>query len=205
MAVAIQERHAPLRMSFDEYIEWMDEDTHAEWVNGEVVFMSPVSDQHATVCFRLARWLEDFIEAHDLGQIYLDPFVMKSAAHLPARQPDILFVRKDHLNRISRSGLSGPADLVIEIISPESRVRDREAKFLEYQQSGVGEYWIIDPEQRVADFYQRSETGLYEAVSPNLDGKYECRAIPGLWVNVNWLWRRPMPTAAEIRKTWGMT
>ena len=49
--------------------------------------------------------------------------------------------------------LDGPADVVVEIISPESRLRDRGEKFAEYEMGGVREYWLIDSERHEADWY----------------------------------------------------
>jgi Uma2 family endonuclease len=46
-----------------------------------------------------------------------------------------------------------PADLAVEIVPTESRLRDRGQKLAEYEMGGVREYWIIDPERRQAAFY----------------------------------------------------
>ena len=40
--------------------------------------------------------------------------------------------------------MNGAADICIEVISPESVIRDRGEKFEEYERGGVGEYWIFD-------------------------------------------------------------
>ncbi|MDW8290080.1 MAG: Uma2 family endonuclease, partial [Armatimonadota bacterium] len=78
---------------------------------------------------------------------------MKTGADLPGRSPDILFVSQQNLHRLKPTYLDGPADLVVEIISPESEERDRTQKFSEYERGGVREYWLIDPEKRLAEFY----------------------------------------------------
>jgi Uma2 family endonuclease len=61
--------------------------------------------------------------------------------------------------------VDGPADLVIEVVSPESRVRDRREKFREYQVAGVAEYWLIDPMQKTGEVYALSPSGVYERVA----------------------------------------
>ncbi len=73
------------------------------------------------------------------------------------REPDVLFIANDHLDRLKPPYLDGPADLVIEIISPESVKRYRGRKFFEYQAGGVAEYWLIDPAVQVAEFYQLAQ------------------------------------------------
>jgi Uma2 family endonuclease len=70
------------------------------------------------------------------------------------REPDVLYLARSHLRRLRKTYLNGPADLVVEVVSPESVKRDREQKFGEYQAAGIPEYWVIDPEAQQADFYQ---------------------------------------------------
>ena len=48
---------------------------------------------------------------------------------------------------------------MVEIASPESRLRDRGEKFAEYEAGSVREYWLIDRERKEADFYRLGERG----------------------------------------------
>ena len=48
---------SPPRMTYEEFLEWCDEDTYAEWVDGEVILMSPVSARHQLVATFLAALL----------------------------------------------------------------------------------------------------------------------------------------------------
>jgi len=57
----------PLRLSYEEFLDWLDEDKHAEWVNGEVVMHSPVSRGHNRLGKFLIKVLDAFNEEHDLG------------------------------------------------------------------------------------------------------------------------------------------
>ncbi len=76
---------------------------------------------------------------------------MPVGADLPGRAPDLIFVASGYLDRIKHAHLNGPADTALEIISPESRARDRGEKFYEYEQGGVRQYWLIDPVLKPAD------------------------------------------------------
>src|SRR5205814_1954876 len=138
----------PAKMTYEQFLEWLDEDTHAEWVNGEVMVMSPVGDLHQEIGRFLLMLLSHFVEAFHLGAIRYDPFQMKTAPDLPGRAPDILFVATSHLSRLKKSYLEGPADLAVEIVSPESGARDCGDKYYEYEQGGVREYWLIDPQRK---------------------------------------------------------
>ena len=67
------------RMTFEEFLEWSDEDTFAEWVDGEVILMSPVSTQHQLLAAFLAALLRFFAEANNRGLVLTAPFLMKLA------------------------------------------------------------------------------------------------------------------------------
>ncbi|HEV7126530.1 MAG TPA: Uma2 family endonuclease, partial [Ktedonobacterales bacterium] len=99
--------------------------------------------------------------------------------------------------RLRQTHLNGPADLVIEVISPESVKRDREQKFSEYQQAGIPEYWLIDDNNQQADFYQLDAQGAYQRVAPDAQGIYHRPTVPGFWLNIAWLWQEPLPAVDE--------
>jgi len=115
---------------------------------------------------------------------------MKTGPDLPGREPDIIFVRKENLKMLKKTHLDGPADLVVEIISEESRLRDRGEKFAEYEIGGVKEYWILDPDLKRADFFLLKE-GRYERRVEDEQGIYHSELIPGFWIKVEWLWNPP--------------
>ena len=113
------------RMTYEQFIRTVPDDVHAEWVEGEVVPMTPVSRDHNELSAFFLALLRHYVEAQNVGKIFCEPFQMKTGPNLPGRSPDLLFVSKKRLSQLKRNHLQGPADLVIEIISPESRARDR--------------------------------------------------------------------------------
>ena len=128
--------------------------------------------------------------------------MFKLGQNLPARCPDIAFTRTATLSRMSGDFFDGSPDLAIEIISPGSQRRDKVTKFREYEQSGVMEYWIVDPHDKKAEFYVRNEQGKFERVLIGGDGVYRCTVIEGFWVKIEWFWQSPLPdeydTAREL-------
>jgi Uma2 family endonuclease len=192
----------PLKMTYEEFLEWAGEERYAEWVDGEVIYMRPVSDKHQFVSGFLLSLIRFFVETENLGVLLFDPFQMKTAPHLNGRAPDILFVANENLARIKKNYLEGPADLVIEIISPESRSPDRGEKFYEYEEGGVPEYWLIDPIRKQAEFYHLGEDRIYHTMSVDEQGIFHSRALDGLWLKVDWLWQEPLPTLMSILKQW---
>ncbi|MCC6444963.1 MAG: Uma2 family endonuclease [Armatimonadetes bacterium] len=193
----------PGKMTYEEFLAWSDEDTHAEWIAGEVIFLSPASSRHQAIMAFFASIFQHFIEAHPSGIVRIVPFQMKTGAHLSGREPDILFIANDHLDRLKETYLDGPADLVIEIVSPESGVRDRECKFNEYERGRVCEYWVIDYTRKEAGFFILGEDSFFRAVDA-AQGIYRSAVIGGLWINVNWLWQEPLPPLMSVLKEWGL-
>jgi len=186
----------PRRMTYEEFLAWADEDTLAEWVDGEVVMYSPASEPHQRIAGFLLTVMRVFVEQRGLGRVVNAPFQMK--LQRSGREPDLLFVAKEHLERLKETYVEGPADLAVEIVSPESAGRDRGDKFYEYEAGGVSEYWLIDPQTERAEFYQLTAGGRYQQVLPDAEGTYRSKVLPGLWLRVEWLWQGPLPDTEMI-------
>lgn len=193
----------PVRMTYEEFLAQAPEDRLAEWVDGEVILMSPATKLHQRIALFLSRLLADFVETGGLGEVFVAPFQMKAGPDLPGREPDVFFVASAHLDRVQNTHVEGPADLVVEVISADSRSRDRGDKFDEYEQGGVPEYWLVDPERKRAEFYQRGADGFYRSVPIGADGVYHSTVLQGLWLKVDWLWQDPLPPLREVVKEWG--
>lgn len=190
-------------LSFEEFLAAADEDVGAEWVDGEVVLMTPASDVHQDLVRFFLSLLSLFIESRELGWVRSAPFAMYLPVRPQSREPDLLFVRRERMNLIENGYLNGPADMVIEIVSPESVKRDRGEKFVEYEAAGIEEYWLIDPLRRLAEFYRLAEDGRYR-MEPLLDGVFTSRTVEGFQLRVDWLWRRPLPKVLEAAAELGL-
>lgn len=191
----------PLKITYAEFLQWDGENQHVEWVNGEVVEMAPVGDVHQDLGRWLISLLTFFVDQHQLGVIRYEPFQMKTGPDLPGRAPDILFVANRNLKRLKTNHLDGPADLVIEIISPGSGATDRGDKYYEYERGGVREYWLLDPRRKQAEFYHLGRDGVYHLI-PLDDGIFRSLVLKGLWLQIQWLWAKPLPPTPEIWNKW---
>jgi Putative restriction endonuclease len=67
---------------------------------------------------------------------------------------------------------------------------------------GVREHWLIDPQRKQAEFYQRAENGFYRPISTDETGTYHSQAMPGLWIKVEWLWQEPLPQLLTVLREW---
>lgn len=191
-------------LTYEEFLAKYDEESRAEWVNGEVVMMVPASSRHQHVRDFLLIVIKTYVEARGLGEVISAPFQMKTGPDLPGREPDLLFVATPHLRRLEKTHLQGPADLAVEIISPESRLRDRGEKFAEYELGGVREYWLVDPEIERADFYSLGEDGRFRRLEPDENRVFRSLVLQDFWLNVEWLWQNPLPPVLQILEELGL-
>ncbi len=182
-------------MTYEEFLTKVGEGVHAEWVDGEVTVFMPPKVSHQRMQNLLITLMTNFIETFDLGEVLTAPCEMLLVPKHVSREPDILFVAKEHLGRLTADRLEGPADLVIEFLSDSSVTRDRDIKFYEYQEAGIPEYWIFDPrpkKERV-DFFQLGQDWKYHAMALDEDGRYHSRVLPGFWLMPAWFWQDPLP------------
>jgi Uma2 family endonuclease len=163
--------------------------------------MSPASTLHQDISDFLASILRFYVEERRLGRIITSRIIMRPARHLPGREPDIMFVSSENIGRIRENSIEGSADLVIEVISMESRTRDTIEKLREYEEGGVREYWIVDPYDRRVTFLQAGNGGKFLEVNAQ-DGIYHSKVIAGLWLATPWLWERPR--LSTVFREWGL-
>jgi Uma2 family endonuclease len=190
-------------MPYEQFLEWLPDDLHAEWVDGRVVPMSPIGGLHDMLVRFLGSLIEHLLEHFPLGEIRGDPFQMKPGPDLPGRAPDLIFVATEHLARLHDTFLEGPADVAVEVISPGSGYRDREEKFKEYERGGVREYWLLDPQRREAAFFLLGEDRRNHSIPLEEGGVFRSQVLAGWWIKVEWLWQ-PHPKLLDVLREWGL-
>ena len=186
-----------VRMSEEEFVAWAGEEIRAEWVDGEIILMAPVSDEHADPNNWLIALIRLFIEERDLGISRSDMFV-RFESQRRRRVPDLFFISEARRSVMRRGHCEGAPDLAIEIISTDSHSRDWREKFGEYEKAGVREYWIIDPFSRVAEIY-RLVGKKYQLVEER-DGVVASAVLSGFRLRIADLWQRPLPKVASVLK-----
>jgi Uma2 family endonuclease len=159
---------------------------HELWDGRLIMAPAPFFDHQKTVlCFY--RRLDDWVSSRNLGEVIASPIDMVLSPH-QAVQPDVAFISKERLTIIQRV-IMGPADLVAEVVSLGGRHRDRIEKRDLYEQHGVKEYWIIDPEARTVEVLALTN-GRYELVQRSDPGETAAsRLLPGFEVSVGYLFR----------------
>ncbi|MHB8628039.1 MAG: Uma2 family endonuclease [Aggregatilineales bacterium] len=184
------------KISFDEYLHWPDE-RRVELVDGRIEYLMPVSLQHQQILGFLYILFTAFLAKRPLGKVTIAQFPMKLFGKAHGREPDLLFVSTAHTDRLHETYLDGPADLVIEIISPESIERDTVDKFAEYQAGDVTEYLLIDLDKKQVRLYRLGSDQKYHLVPPETDGTLRFEVIPGFRLATALLWQESLPTVEQ--------
>lgn len=168
----------------DDFLEWLEPGRHADLIDGEKFMHSPVSLKHANLINFLDRLLGGYVEDHDLGVVYRECV----AVRLGSRNvflPDLLYLDADQAARSAGTFIAFAPRLVVEALSPNTADRDIGPKFAAYEENGVREYWVLDPETHAHRFYAREDDILVEFAQG--EDVIHAREIPGFMVRREWL------------------
>src|SRR3954447_2813545 len=91
-------REQRVKMTYEEFLAWADEDTHAEWVDGEVIVYMPPRLIHQDLMLFLGSLINRFARRLGLGKAVVAPFEMLIDSAKASRQPDVFFVLSEHLD-----------------------------------------------------------------------------------------------------------
>jgi len=196
--------HPGRSLTEEEFVAWCEGPIWAEWVDGEVVLMSPVNLSHEKIFTFLDRVLGIFVEKRDLGDVLTEPYQVRLVGIRRRRSPDLFFVAKDRLDILKKHHADGAPDLIIEIVSPESESRDWREKYQEYESAGVREYWVIDPMSQHMEAYALNPKRRYRRIKEK-DDKIQSTVLEGFCVRpAAWLWQPKPPKVTDVLRDLGI-
>jgi Uma2 family endonuclease len=173
--------------------EMVDEDTKAELLDGVMIVHSPASLLHDKVAGFIRTLIGIYAHEKELGEV----FGPDGLVHLATGRkfgPDAFFVEIGRVPATLPSELKefeGAPDLVIEILSPSNRADDLEDKRPAYRKAGVQEIWFVDPDNHEIIIDRRGRKGY--TTTKISKGKVTSHAMPGFWIDAEWLWSWPLP------------
>lgn len=160
------------RYTYADYLKWKFED-RVELLKGKLFKMAAPSSEHQELSSNLHIELGIYLKKKNC-KLYAAPFDVRLP--LPQSrvtddkvdtivQPDLCVVCD--LSKITKRGCSGAPDLVIEILSPGNSAKEMRDKFEIYEEAGVSEYWIVDPDRETV-LRHVLENGKFKTVLPYL-------------------------------------
>jgi Uma2 family endonuclease len=185
--------------TYDDFCFRVREDEKGDLIDGVIYMASPENTDANELFVWLLTLLNLYARKQELGKVYGS----RVALRLDDRngpEPDILFVKKERLHLVKRGHIDGPADLAVEIVSPESVERDYGDKMEQYRRFGVPEYWIVDELEERVTLHRLNTRAEYREVRPR-KGELHSQALQGFWLRSDWLWRDPRPDETETLAT----
>ena len=163
--MGIQHEHEPIctdrkphpgrRMTWQEFHDWSDERTHAEWIDGEVILLPPATDPHQMLVPSLISLLTFYVAKTDAGSIRTGPSQIKLARS--AHEPDVMFIAKQNEHRMQRTFLDARPTSPLKSIAARRRIRpgqkvpavrgQRRARILAVQ-PGQADGGVLSPPRR---------------------------------------------------------
>ena len=142
MSSAQPARHA---WTYSDLVALPDDQLRHELIDGEHVVTPSPGTTHQTVLGRLFMFLKAYAEHHRSGEVLFAPFDVKLSAYT-VLVPDLVYFTADRFARIvNEKHATGAPNLVVEVLSPSTRRRDRGRKRAVYDREGVQGYWLVDP------------------------------------------------------------
>ena len=138
-------------MTWREFLDLPD-NLRAEYVDGKALVNPPPSYPHQTTCLRLRDLLVGRLGTQVIIALAVGWQVFQEARHL--RIPDLMLLEAEPDGPV----VTTPPPVVVEVLST-NRSEDLVRKSTEYLEAGVGQYWIVDPRDRVIDVYERGRAG----------------------------------------------
>jgi Uma2 family endonuclease len=155
-----------------------------ELLYGRLPVTPSPSIRHQRVVRQVFRLLLDFSDRAG-GEVFASPLDVRFADHSIV-QPDILYVSDKRAGILGRR-VEGAPDLLIEVLSPATARRDVGEKLRLYAESGVAEYWIIDPELETFEFLDNTVAGFRLCLPEG--AVYRSAVVSGLELDVEAFWR----------------
>ncbi len=175
----LMERERELREQF--YAE-ITSDRKLEFIDGRTVVQAPARNQHLDATMRCAKLLHTYVSLKELGTVKVE----KCLCVFPRNdyEPDVVFFGLEKSRTLTPDTVRFPVpDLIVEVLSSSTEENDRGVKFEDYAANGVGEYWLIEPDQQTIEQYLLSGE-QYALKTKSSSGVLESRVIPGLWIEI---------------------
>src|SRR6187402_933209 len=141
------------RVTFAELARWPDDGRQYELYDGEVIVVPAPFPRHQQVVTEVQYVLRSYAES--AGDLVLAAPVDIVLSKHNVVQPDVVFIRHDRRHLIDMmKPIRVPPDLVVEVLSRKTELRDRSRKAELFARFGIPEYWIVNPVKNTIEVHR---------------------------------------------------
>ncbi len=133
-------------ITYDDYLTLPEDGKRYEVIGGEVFMIAAPIINHQQISQNIESRLDRYLEEHNIGK-YFHAQVDVVLSMTDVVQPDIFYISNERSHIIAENNIVAAPDLVAEIISESTKVRDQTTKKALYEKYGVKEYWIVYPDK----------------------------------------------------------
>lgn len=155
--------------SYADYLDWQFDEA-IELIKGKIMRMSPAPNvRHQHISMNLSRFLSVFFHKKQC-KVFASPFdvrlydrkksILADTDIKTVVQPDLCVICNPDL--LDEQGCNGAPDWIIEILSKSNTKREMHIKFDLYQEGGVGEYWLVYPDNPAIHQFVLDDKGVYQ-------------------------------------------
>lgn len=191
----------PKKVTVKELFEMeLEEGYFYELLNGNIVKKQAPSPQHQISVSKLLTYMNFHAMSKHLGECITSPIDVFFDKYNNT-QPDILFIRKDRQFIITKDGIEGHPDLIVEVISPSSVRHDKVTKKALYLEFGVSEYWLVDPIYHTVEIYGL-EDNQYVLKSEAIEyGEVESVVLEGFKIDIKSIFEAENTEGGDVEES----
>jgi Uma2 family endonuclease len=190
MSSALQARRG---WTYSDLVALPDDHLRHELIDGEHFVTPSPAIPHQVILWNLTEALGPYLRANPNGTALTGPVDVKLSPYT-VLVPDVVYFTAERFAQVvNEKHATAAPDLVVEILSPGTRHRDKGRKRAVYDREGVREYWMVDPEARSVTVLRRprSDAGLTDVTVLTLaeGGILESPLFPGLQIALREVFR----------------
>ena len=176
-----------VRFKADDIWDAPDDGKRYEVIDGHLYVTTAPDLDHQRPSASLLALIWSYLRVHRTGEIFSAPvgLILDEENGL---QPDLVYVSRERAAILTRRGIRGVPDLVVEVLSPSTEATDRGIKLRRYAAAGVPHYWIVAPETRSLEAYRLAEHGYQLVQVCHAGDTFRPELFPGLEISIGELW-----------------
>jgi Uma2 family endonuclease len=149
-----------VKLTYDDFVQFPEDGRRHELIDGEHYVTPSPNTRHQTISGTLHGLIWTWLQSHPGGRLFHAPYDIV-LSEFDVVEPDLVYFSSERAAQVlTPLHAKGVPELVIEIASKGTRKRDETIKRRLYEQVGVSEYWVVDPEVDVLRVYRREDASF---------------------------------------------